>query len=331
MSPIPSQSTPFPNALIDRVMPTLKDTEWRLLCIIVRQTLGWQEVHSPARKTQDWLTQRQLMQRTGRASAAVSHAIDALVQRNLIEVVTETGDVLSTPQERRQWAGHLLFRLASNVVAKYAQEKYQGGDEETSSSESTQGCLKSKVRKTNTTKETENKITPNGVMPRIFSNRDRWIGGIPIAPDGDVTLKSTSSPDPDVRRFLLLYRDLFARKSPRGEMPYIMWGRDGKLAQQLLKQYGYDRLVELLRAYFETEDAWVRKCGYALACFPTVLPLLLMAGVKSEDSLRRVPARPIVLHSPSDQHWQQASDNAGSTSLSARFPDLAEKLRHLSP
>ena len=31
----------FPCVLIDRLMPTLKDTEWRLICVIVRQTVGW--------------------------------------------------------------------------------------------------------------------------------------------------------------------------------------------------------------------------------------------------------------------------------------------------
>jgi len=30
-----TNTTPFPNYLLNEVMPTLKDTEWRLLCVIV--------------------------------------------------------------------------------------------------------------------------------------------------------------------------------------------------------------------------------------------------------------------------------------------------------
>ncbi|MCW3053457.1 MAG: Bacteriophage replication protein, partial [Chthonomonadales bacterium] len=223
MPTIPPQSTPFPNAFIDTIMPTLRDTEWRLLCIIVRQTLGWHERESMSRKQQDWLTQRQLMRRTGRASAAVSHAIDALVRRNLIDVVTETGEILQTPQERQQWAGHLLFRLASHVAVEYAQENDQCRAE--NSSKSTQGCLKSEVRKANTTKETENKKTPNGVRHRMVGNGDKPIKSLHEAQDSDGYSENSSRPDPDVRRFLLLYCDLFARHSPRGEMPYMVWGR----------------------------------------------------------------------------------------------------------
>lgn len=33
---------PFPRVLVDEVMPDLTDTEWRVLTVIVRQTIGWQ-------------------------------------------------------------------------------------------------------------------------------------------------------------------------------------------------------------------------------------------------------------------------------------------------
>lgn len=58
-------TTPVPVALIDRVMPTLRDTELRVLLVVVRQTLGWQVGKDPyLRKERDWLTQSQLMRRT---------------------------------------------------------------------------------------------------------------------------------------------------------------------------------------------------------------------------------------------------------------------------
>ena len=41
------QFTAFPNVLLDQVMPSLRDTEWRLLCVIVRQTVGWNRDGKP--------------------------------------------------------------------------------------------------------------------------------------------------------------------------------------------------------------------------------------------------------------------------------------------
>lgn len=105
-------TTPVPNDLPDKVMPTLRDTELRVLLVVVRQTLGWQDGPDPSRrKERDWLTQSQLMRRTGRASEAVSSAVDGLVQARLIEVQDKWGRPLVTPAERRRSLGKLYYRL----------------------------------------------------------------------------------------------------------------------------------------------------------------------------------------------------------------------------
>lgn len=105
-------TTPVPNVLLDRIMPTLRDTELRILLVVVRQTLGWQDGPDPAkRKEKDWLTQSQLMRRTGRANGAVSHAVDALVRASVIDVLDRWGRPLVTPAERRRHLGHLYYRL----------------------------------------------------------------------------------------------------------------------------------------------------------------------------------------------------------------------------
>ena len=105
-------TTPVPNDLLDRVMPTLRDTELRVLLIVVRQTVGWQVGLDPAqRKERDWLTQSQLMRRTGRANGAVSRAVDALVQAGLIHVTDRAGAPLKTPAERRRHLGHLYYQM----------------------------------------------------------------------------------------------------------------------------------------------------------------------------------------------------------------------------
>ena len=109
---------PFPTALMDEQMPFLKDTEWRLLCVIVRQTLGWQS--GKGRKKRDWMSQTQLMARTGRNSAALSAALDVLVRRNLIECSDVDGEPLTTPQQRRRHRGRVYFALTPAILLKVA-------------------------------------------------------------------------------------------------------------------------------------------------------------------------------------------------------------------
>lgn len=113
-----TNTTPFPNFLLDEIMPALKDTEWRLLCVVVRQTLGWQE-KSGIRRTRDWLTQRQLKQRTGRNSEALSKAITALIEVGLLEVRDgRHGNPLATSAARRRHQGKLYFGLHPSVLAR---------------------------------------------------------------------------------------------------------------------------------------------------------------------------------------------------------------------
>ena len=129
--------TAMPNALIDEVMPTLKDTEWRLLCVIARQTVGWVD-NSGNRKERDWMSQSQLIAKTGRNSAALSAALDVLVRENLIECQTESGELLPTPEQRRRHRGRLYFSLSPQQMQP----------------------TKSELQKAKWTKERENKRNP---------------------------------------------------------------------------------------------------------------------------------------------------------------------------
>lgn len=103
-------TTPFPNFLLDRVMPRLTDTEWRLLSVIVRQTFGW-NLGGGIRKKADWMSHFQLKQRTGRQSAAISRAIDVLVKAGLISVRNEHGRPMYSAAARRRTQEHLIFAV----------------------------------------------------------------------------------------------------------------------------------------------------------------------------------------------------------------------------
>ena len=136
-------TTPVANDIFDRVMPTLRDTELRVLLIVVRQTAGWQAGPGLSqRKDRDWLTQSQFMQRTGRASEAISHAVDALVQAGLISVTDRRGVLKQTADERRRHLGHLYYQLGSGQLVV---DNVRGTVDNSSKSEDA---------KPNTTKET---------------------------------------------------------------------------------------------------------------------------------------------------------------------------------
>lgn len=73
--------TKAPNLLFDRLLPTLRDTELRVLLVILRQTTGWQREGTVVA-----LSYRQLVRRTGRQSAAVSRALRRLERLGAIHI-----------------------------------------------------------------------------------------------------------------------------------------------------------------------------------------------------------------------------------------------------
>lgn len=112
MTPLPVPFVPLPTRLIDELMPALSDTEWRVVCVVARATVGWRI--SGGHKPRDWLTQSQLKRRTGRASAAVSKAVDRLVRRGLLEVTDLSGLPLRTPAARRRSRSRLYYALSTS-------------------------------------------------------------------------------------------------------------------------------------------------------------------------------------------------------------------------
>jgi len=124
-----THTTPFPNALIDEVMPCLKDTPWRVLCVIVRQTLGWQDGASGLRKERDWLTRSQLKARTGRNSEAIALAIDTLVKQGYITVQNNKGVPLKTPQERRKNHGRIYYGLTEYWQSQIGSKGYRKNEQ----------------------------------------------------------------------------------------------------------------------------------------------------------------------------------------------------------
>src|SRR5579871_349437 len=81
---LPGRQIPWtrtPNALLDILMPSLKDTELRVLLVLLRQTVGWNKDGQTV-----ILRYRTLQDRTGRQSEAISKALDSLSARGLIHM-----------------------------------------------------------------------------------------------------------------------------------------------------------------------------------------------------------------------------------------------------
>ena len=110
MTRIPYRFVPLPYSVVDEIMPRLKDTEWRILVVVLRQTLNAQSGSGKSGGA-TWLSHSQLCARTGRANEAVSGAVDALVKSHLLEVLNEKGIVLEDASERRRERGRCYYRI----------------------------------------------------------------------------------------------------------------------------------------------------------------------------------------------------------------------------
>lgn len=278
--------TPLPNIFIDHAMPHLTDTEWRLLCVITRATLGWAQTRgeSDERKSRDWLTHNQLIARTGRSSEAVSRALRTLVKWHLVEVQNERGELLLTPQERRRNGGKLFYGLHAQ-----AKKGAQSLGKDTSS------LLRPALD--GTTKETENKKLPDG---RNANEPSRMVDVFEVELDfwGKRSLASPEVPNPDVRRFLRAYRHRVRdwKSSKRLHNSWnLKWGRDGQLVRQLLQTYDYARLLALLDSFLAHQAK--RQASFSLVAFRQFL------DSKKRSNRGKDRAAPAVRHG----RWIQAA------------------------
>jgi len=73
--------TKIPNVLLDKLLPTLKDTELRILLVVLRKTVGWNRPDAPV-----ILSYQRLKATTGRESEAISKALASLSSKGLIHM-----------------------------------------------------------------------------------------------------------------------------------------------------------------------------------------------------------------------------------------------------
>jgi DNA-binding MarR family transcriptional regulator len=253
VTPRKSPTTPFPSALLDQVMPTLKDTEWRLLCVIVRQTLGWRDAATGGRKKWDWLTQRQLIRRTGRSSEAISRAINSLVRHGIIEAQSRTGRPLVTPIERRQARGHIRYALCSQFLD--CQRRFEVLTSEYPESNDSSG--NSPLRSQNRKSEFGGAVKPNGTKETTKQN---------------ITKRLTQRDHDALESFLDLYSRQY-ESSGHGVLPEPS-NQTIESLSALLMNCSPTVLTRLSQAFFMCQMPVIVRNGYALDAFMDCIHLL---------------------------------------------------------
>lgn len=106
-------TTQIPNVILDEWILILTECEFKLLIVIIRQTLGWvMDDDSGRRKERDWLSMSQLTHKTGYGRTKISENIKTLIQHHrLIEATDAEGNVLDTPEKRKNNRGQIFYRL----------------------------------------------------------------------------------------------------------------------------------------------------------------------------------------------------------------------------
>lgn len=96
---IPGPKIPWckvPNHLFDQILPSLGDTELRVLLVAQRYTAGWMRPRSSI-----FLSYRKLCERTGRGPDAVIRAVRVLAAKGLLEISLELSTEAQAARKER--------------------------------------------------------------------------------------------------------------------------------------------------------------------------------------------------------------------------------------
>ena len=116
-------TTPTPNELYNGEMKKMNDTELRVVLVVTRATLGWViDKETGMRKEEDWISQKQLKEKTGRSNKAIGLAIQRCINMGWIEARDKEGNFLDTP-EKRERKKMIFYRLGNIFLSKLSGEE----------------------------------------------------------------------------------------------------------------------------------------------------------------------------------------------------------------
>ncbi len=281
---IPFAFTAFPNSLLDAVMPLLRDTEWRVLCVVVRRTIHFR----PGNQAGDpaWITRSQFLMATGRDSEAVSRAVDALVRRRLICVRDEAGRPLELPQDRRAARGkqlmalHPLLLRSMNLGSHLEEEAKPASAPAPSTRKIEHGSRKVGTAKPNTIEEkatknlsaSESRSSLWAAANKVFDASDATPGR--SVPQGEQISFADWKEDAQLSEFFALfqarYRHHFGRPAPENALSESQ-------AAQLRRGWseeGAKKIEALLDYFFTLGWHWLESQRHSPGAFASSFNLL---------------------------------------------------------
>jgi len=94
-------STSVPNIVFDQHLPSLTESELKVLLVIIRQTFGWIDPYTRKRKTRDWISHSQFVKKTNLSRKSISEALKSLSTKNIITITDFKGEPLYYSWERK--------------------------------------------------------------------------------------------------------------------------------------------------------------------------------------------------------------------------------------
>ncbi len=233
MTNLTPNTTQIPNYFLDKLMPILSDTGWRLLCVISRQTLGWiEDTETKRRKEKDWISYSQLILKTGRQKEALSKGLRELEEKKIIEVLDKTGTVLKTQEERRGRA--LFYRiLTSSEIEQVSSNLF--------------GNRTSEIEHTKETYTKEDISLKKDISPHISENAQKI----------RIHKRYPLEKQQGVHRLAYYLEDLTGANT-------VDWGKSGMAVKAMLRAgYTEDNIKKVIK--FMSTDEWWSKKGFDLS------------------------------------------------------------------
>lgn len=109
-------STPVANEVFDYWLREASPSEYKVLNVVVRQTMGWQDKSTLSeRKERAWISNQLFKEKTNLSKGVIAGAIQVLFDKNAIRVFDEEGNLLDTPEKRRG-KQRLYFQLGPGLI-----------------------------------------------------------------------------------------------------------------------------------------------------------------------------------------------------------------------
>lgn len=253
-------TTQIPNIIIDEWAGRLSGTEFKILIVITRQTIGWiEDFETGRRKSRDWLSMSQIELKTGGKRRTISDAVKALIEKHhLIEATDAEGNLLDTGEKRRKNFGQIFYRLTLKApdptLFDKPRREQKTHTEKKSSNQAVSSYREQNLRtqKLHTTKET--------IITKETLRADE-----PRTPE---TKEKKSKPISDHALFTRFFYD--AAKATRGVTP-IITGADGQMLKRMLAAGISRETLEQAATFFLSDREF--------KTFSPTIRTLLSAGV----------------------------------------------------